>query len=92
MFSKTDHMYLPQYRALNECHQPETTFRTILNVLTNIMWGFFKAQMDIVVYYKIFSTNIKVRLNRSPPFDFFCRGVWEKSLVSQTGHRQGLNP
>ena len=48
--------------------------------------------MDIVVYYKIFSTNIKVRLNRSPPFDFFCRGVWEKSLVSQTGHRQGLNP
>lgn len=39
-----------------------------------------------------YSLDKKARLKRSPPFDFFCRGVWEKSLVSQNGQRPALNP
>lgn len=36
--------------------------------------------------------NLEVRLKRSPPFDFFCRVMWKKSLVSQSGPQQALYP
>lgn len=79
--SKHTICYSSQY-ALSECHHSLAFFSIF-------------SPVDIVVYYYcyfFFLTTLKVRLKRSPPFDFFCRGVWEISLVSQNGHWQALKP
>ena len=91
----------PQNHALNECYKHRSIFcePSLLSCCQHIQLFYMfeisppPAPMDIVVFfYSIFFVSLKVGIKRSPPFDFFCRGVWEKSLVSQNGHRPALYP